>query len=353
MTKFVKVRINLQHLAAASRMRALVLGKSKAELPLQPGVKIQPVPGAVGGNNMLDSLTVAVTLPDAMAEPSVSLGTSVFAAGQIALQKGKKWLMRAGLSQTELDQVSIANIVLETAVVTYLMPVISSGRTQALMQAIHQHALLLGLNTTWQPALNRTTYRTDGSDSAETLAGAAIVLDWRAVQCHVCLHVSLDTAYLHRQGWTALESWRTAYKSKRYQLIFDTVVRGMLRLDGKITAHPAHPEPSAESYDHLGISDAELLGEHIAGRDGLSFGGFPMCAPSKEKSDAKAWRAARLRILKITGVDIRKPWSSYRVFRPRLLMKTLKYPGDYCPPSAEVSLRFCEENWRHLLEPLI
>ena len=350
MTKFIKVRIDLQHLAAGSRMRALVLGNDKTQMSLQPGVKIQPIPGAVGGNNLLDSLAVAVTLPDAVAEPSVSLGTSVFAAGQIALQMGKKWLTRAGLSQAELDGIGIANVVLETAVVTYLMPANSSGQTALLMRGIHQHGLLLGLITKSQPTLNRTTYRADVSDAADPLIGAALVLDWRTVQCHVCLHVSLDTSYLERHKWTALGSWCTAYQENRYKLIFDKVVRGMLSLDGKVSAHP---EPRAESYDHLGISSAELLGEHIAGRDALSYGGFPMCASNKEKSDAKAWRAARLRILTTTGIDIRKPWSSYRVFRPRLLMKTLIYPGDYCPPSEEASLRFCKKSWPDLLGRLI
>ena len=200
MTKFIKVRINLKHLAAGSRMRARVFGNDKAQTPLKVGVKIEPIPCAVGGNNMLDSLTVAITLPDAVAEPSVSLGTSVFAAGQIALRMGKKWLMHAGLSQAELDGIGIANVVLETTAITYLVPVSSSGRTQPLMHGIHQHGLLLGLRITSQPKLNRTTYRTDGSDSADTLAGAALVLDWRAAQCHVCLHVALDTVYLERQG---------------------------------------------------------------------------------------------------------------------------------------------------------
>jgi hypothetical protein len=263
---------------------------------------------------------------------------------------GKKWLMSAGLPKTGLDQVSIANIALETAAITYLVPVGSSGRTQPLMQGIHQHALLLGLDITWQPTLNRTTYRQGASDSAATLTGAALVLDWRAVQSHVCLHVSLDASYLEQQGWTALESWRTAYQESRYKLIFDNVVRGMLRLDSEASAHP---EPRVERYEHLGISNAALLGEHIAGHDALRFGGFPICAHKKEKSDAKAWRAARLQILTITGVDIRQPWSSYRAFRPRLLVKALIYPGDYCPPDVEVPLRFCEENWPDLLERLI
>ena len=349
MTEFVKVRINLQHLATGSRMRALDSGKDKGQVPLQIGVKIEPVPRAVGGDNILDSLKVAVTLPDAVAEPSVSLGTSVFAAGQIALKMGKNWLTRAGLSQAELDGIGIANVELETAAMTYLLPANSSSQTALLMRGIHQHGLLLGLITASQPTLNRTTYRAAVSDAADPLVGTALVLDWRTVQCHLCLHVSLATSYLERQKWTALESWRAAYDENRYKLIFDKVVRGMLRLDGKVSAHP---EPRSECYDHLGISDAELLREHIAGRDGLSYGGFPMCAPNKEKSDAKACRAARLRILTICGVDIRKPWSSYRVFRPRLLMKTLRYPGDYCPPNPEVDLRFCKENWPYLLELL-
>jgi hypothetical protein len=349
MTKFVKVRIDLQQLAVDARTRALEFRKRDEPMSLV-GVKIESVQSAGAGATMLDGLSVAVTLPDAVVEPSVSLGTSVFAAGQIALQMGKKWLMSAGLSKTVLDQVSIANVVLEAALITYLVPVSSTGRTQPLMHGIHQDALLLGLDITWQPTVNRTTYRPGASDSAATLAGAALVLDWRAVQSHVCLHVSLDASYLERRGWTALESWRTAYQESRYRLIFDNVVRGMLRLDGKASAHP---EPRVERYDHLSISNAALLGEHIVGHDALSYGGFPMCARSKEKSDAKAWRAARLQILTITGVDIRKPWSSYRVFRPRLLMKALIYPGDYSPPSGEVPLRFCEENWPDLLERLI
>jgi len=349
MTKFVRVQIDLAHLAAGSRRRALVLGNDKAQIPLQAGVKIELTHGATGQSNMLNSLTVAITLPDAVLEPSVSLGTSVFAAGQIALQMGKKWLLRVGLSKKELDQVGVANVVLKTAVITYLMPVSSTSRIQPLMRGIHQHATLLGLETTPQPKLNRTTYRAGSGDSADTLAGAVLVLDWRAVQCHVCMHVSLDSSYLERHGWKALESWRAAYQHSRYKLIFDNVVRGMLRLDVEA---PANPEPRAERYDHLGISNAALLGEHIAGRDALSYGGFPMCASSKEKSDAKAWNAARLRILTITGVDIRKPWSSYRVFRPRLLMKALIYPGDYSPPNVEVPLRFCEANWPDLLERL-
>lgn len=350
MTKFVRIRIDLQHLAASSRTLAQLYGKGAAQTPLQVGVKIEPVPGAVGDNNMLASLTVAVTLPEAVTESSVSLGTSVYAAGRIALQMGRKWLMRAGLSQAELDGIGIANVELEAAAITYLLPASSSGQTVLLMRGIHQHGLLLGLKITSQPKLNRTTYRADVSNSADPLVGAALVLDWRTVQCHVCLHVSLDTAYLQRQGWTALDSWRSAYKGKRYHLIFDKVVRGMLRLDGKV---PPHPEPRGESYDLLSTSNAELLSEHIASRDALSYGGFPMCASNKEKSDAKAWRAARLLILTTTGIDIRKPWGSYRVFRPRLLMKTLQYPGDYCPPNAELPLRFCEENWPDLLERLI
>lgn len=352
MTKFIRVRIDLQHLAASSRTLAQLCGKGAAQTPRRAGVKFT-VSCAVGGSNILASLTVAVTLPDAVAEPSVSLGTSVFAAGQIALQMGKKWLVRAGLSHAELDEIGIANVVLETAAITYLMPVSSSAGTQALMKAIHQHGLLLGLKITSQMTLNRTTYRAGVADAtpsaADPLAGTAIVLDWRAVQCHVCLHVSLDTAYLQRQGWMALESWRSAYKNKRYQLIFDKVVRGMLGLDGEVGPHP---EPRCESYDLLSTRNAELLKEHIASRDTLSYGGFPMCAKNKEKSDAKAWRASRLLILTSTGIDIRKTWGSYRSFRPRLLIRAMKYPGDYCPPNAEVPLRFCEKNWPRLLEIL-
>lgn len=349
MTKFVKLRIDLQQLAVDARTRALEFGKGDEPMS-QVGVKIETVQSAGADAKMLNGLSVAVTLPDAVLEPTVSLGTSVFAAGQIALQMGKKWLMNAGVPKKELDQVSIANIVLETAAITYLVPVGSSGRTQPFMHGIHQHALLLGLDITWQPTLNRTTYRQDASDSAATLAGTALVLDWRAVQSHVCLHVSLDASYLEQQGWTALESWRTAYQENRYKLIFDNVVRGMLRLDGMASAHP---DPRVERYDHLSISNAALLGEHIAGHDVRRFGGFPMCARNQEKSEAKAWRAARIRILTITGVDIRKPWSFYRLFRPPLLMNALIYPGDYSPPSGEAPLRFCEENWPDLLGRLI
>jgi len=314
-------------------------------------VKIEAIACAKSGSDRLGSLTVEVTLPDAVAEPSISLGTSVFAAGRIALNIGKKWLMRAGLSQQELAQIDIANVVLDSAAITYLLPVSSFGQTMLLMRGIRQHGLLVGLKISSQPKLNRTTYRVEEADprsaDADPLTGTAIVLDWRAVQSHVCLHVSLNTGFLQRRGWTALESWRSAYKSKRYQLIFDTVTRGMLRLDGKV---PLHPEPRSDRYDVLSTRNAELLREHIAGRDTLGYGGFPMCAKNKEKSDAKAWRASRLLILTCTGIDIRKPWGSYRSFRPRLLMKTLKYPGDYNPPSTEASIRFCKRNWLNLLD---
>ena len=49
---------------------------------------------------------------------------------------------------------------------------------------------------------------------------------------------AISLSYLEQQGWTALESWRTAYQDSRYKLIFDNVVRGMLRLDDKASAHP-------------------------------------------------------------------------------------------------------------------
>ena len=77
-----------------------------------------------------------------------------------------------------------------------------------------------------------------------------------------------------------------------------------------------------------------------------------MMAGNMQASQLKAWRRFRPFILSATGIDMIRPWSINRHYRPPALVGALVYPGDLKQTEKDASPCFCKASWPELLAEL-
>ena len=356
MTKTVSVLVDLKHLnAEAAALVPDFDGDDESNSYDRPGAIFRTIWTVKEGRKLATAVSVWITIPRALSVSDFAIGTSVFAAGRVGLELVRIALAHAGLPKPALDEISNDHVAITGATVTYMLPCAGRNDPVRLKKLIHQQALLVGLRVkSW---IGDFQYQIDQEADPSTannreifeLAGTEVWVESRLLERFVMVDVVLDERYFKRLGWESLASWNDAYEEKRYNRIFDRVLRGMFRLDG---VRHAHPEPSQYVIDQLGLRNQQILREYMQGKDSATFSSVSFVRSDMDSSRTKSWRDARKAILAQTGININKPWKEYQWHFPDALAAKLVYPGDHSPDIEDIPNRFCSENWPALLASL-
>lgn len=293
------------------------------------------------------ALAFELQVPDDLTGKQAEYGTSLFAAGRAGLELVRTHLAKAGVGREELDQLTTADVSIERAAATYIFNFVGRTQTTSFIAAMHHHALLLGLTIKYDHQANTVSYQglvtQDMSEAVDVVLTVLRQPDNQMVR----IGVALDYAYLLANGWTSLDSWRSANAEDRYAAIFNQTVRGLFQLDS-----PALPygEPGRDMLDKLPPTTEGLLREYLAGRDPMWYGRHAVAnSEAKKKRLVKRYRDT---IISITGIDIAIPWQQFRWAAPAFLHSKLTYPGDLKPADYQVTACFCSATWPRLLQSL-
>lgn len=259
-------------------------------------------------------------------------------------------LAQSGLPRTELDLLTVADVLLRGVTVTYLIRCATPDEAIKLVEAIRVTGKVLNPKYDANDSTNVTVvlpYSTftvkayiktnlkhckfeDGSPK-DALIDEAL--------CIVRIEVMVGERFLKKHGLLTLESWRDAYKKGVYQMIFDLTIRKRLRL-GQLR----HKAPREEVFARLTPTESLLLRDYLEGGDPRQFSSV-----LESVSPAKRFSALRLGILRAAKVDIDIPWVEHVKLRCFELDDLLHYPGDHEPSESRSPWCFCKSNWSNLL----
>lgn len=353
MTRFVHIHVDLGHLSPdVTELIPNFAVDTSPVIQRCTGTVFSTIFAAKRGKRLAIAIEAAISVPQALSLTDFQIGTSIFAACCAGLELVRIELAHAGLPKAALNTLKVDHVSLKSAAVTYVLPFAGESSATRFKRLLRQHGLLIGLAIDSSFANHRTRYRlTLGSAAAGTdtenndLEGLEVWIDQRYTSRFVQIDAVLTEDWLNSHGWGRLTTWRDAYKQARYKHIFESVVREMFQLDGN---KREHPQPSKEVLGRLGLRDAKLLEEYIAGNDPKTFSGFPFIPRGREISDQKGWRTSQKVILEQTGIDIKKTWAQYRLHYPNAIEEQLVYPGDHLPEKEAIPTHFCAENWLSL-----
>lgn len=350
MTHKTSISVDISHLSEGTRRRL----PKQLDLPTRHSTA-RASKVCVGPRT---SISLDLNVRDATGCKNVEYGASVFAAGRVGLELARIALARAGVARDEIDGLNTRHVSIQKATIPYVFTFTSRAETAIASAALNHLALRLGLTIRHCPNTNTVNYRgflVKGSTSAtaqdkpnsdDSQTEASLILLRQPDRKLVLIEVPLQIEYLKKKDWVALDSWRTAYAENRYALIFDEIVRTLLRLDGPVR----YSEPSRDVLDKMSYIEEELLRHYMDGKDPITYGRFIMAIGQSKKN--RLLNYYRKLQLNRTGIDLKIPWQSFRVIRPLRLSNQLKYPGDFIPPDGQANLYFCKTSWPYHLAEL-
>jgi hypothetical protein len=291
-------------------------------------------------------LDAEINVPNATVGHNLLHGTSVYKAGIVALELQRIWLAHCGLPKTYLDLLGPDDVSMDGVTITYLLRFSSPEVAQRVVAAIKQTGKVLNSKCTSFDSTNLTVklpYRTftvqayikTDLSTCKFPEGAPVDDLVSAALCIVRIEVKLGLAYLSDANLTALTSWRDANKTGLYESIFNSTVRGALRL-GQLR----HKAPREEVFQRLTPTAAALLRWYL---DGHVVHIFPPVLASK--SPAKRISALKRQILNVAKVDVDIPWDKHVQLRCFELDDQLIYPGNFEPSADAAPWCFCDANW--------
>lgn len=292
-----------------------------------------------------------VHVPNSTVGHNLEHGTSVWAAGNAAIEQQRIWMARSGLPQVALDLLKPEDVSLRGVTITYIIRCASRAEAEKLVEAINVTRKVLSTKGKGEDSVNLSVTLPFGTFSIlayiKTLLKhckfpeEAPVADLVAeTSCLVRIEVTLGLPFLEKLRMVELESWRHAYANGVYESIFNDTVRKELRLGRDLLRHKA---PREEVFQKLTPTEAQLLRSYLENCDPRKFGSVvDSVSPTKRFSEL------RLEILRVTKIDIDIPWKEHVKLRCFELDTLLKYPGDYHPSAAHTPWCFCKANWRKL-----
>ena len=290
-----------------------------------------------------------VHVPNSTVGHNLEHGTSVWAAGNAALEQQRIWMARSGLPQVALDLLKPEDVSLQGVTITYIIRCDSREAAEKLVEAINATRKVLSANGKAEDSINLTVklpFRTFTIKAyIKTLLkhckfpeGAPVADLVAETSCLVRIEVTLGLPFLKKRGLVELESWRHAYANGVYETIFNETVREGLRL-GQLR----HKAPRDEVINRLTPTEGMLLLGYLDHLDPRDFCRVNSVSPTKRFSEL------RLAILRGAKIDIDIPWKEHVKLRCFELDPLLKYPGDYHPSAAHTPWCFCKANWRKLM----
>ena len=310
-----------------------------AEDPLHPELGLVPT-----------HIDAEVHVPNSTVGHNLEHGTSVWAAGNAALEQQRIWMARSGLPQVALDLLTPEDVSLRGVTITYIIRCASREEAERVVEAINVTRKVLSAKGKAEDSVNLSVTLPFGTFSIlayiKTLLkhckfpeGAPVADLVAETSCLVRIEVKLGLPFLKKRGLVALESWRNAYANGVYESIFNETVRKKLRLGKDLLRHKA---PRDEVYKKLTPTEGMLLLCYLEHRDPRDFCRVNSVSPTKRFSEL------RLGIFRATKIDIDIPWKEHVKLRCFELDPLLKYPGDYHPSTAHTPWCFCKANWRKL-----
>jgi hypothetical protein len=302
------------------------------------------------------SIEANLNIPNAVAGHNIVHGTSVFASAVSAFHLQRIWMATSGVARTELDKLTLSDMSLSGATVSYPQHWLNEGVARGQVRAIYHTAKgLYGEQCTLFSSANDTVYiqrgeyeivvynKTDCSRCAFK-PGTPVRSVLEMSSSIVRIEVKLGKRFLRKHGLLSVESWRNAYAEGLYEKLFDETVRKTLRLQKGGLRHKA---PRPEVFSKLTEMEAHILYGYLAGRD-------PRESKAVMASSRPSNRFYELRkaLLEKAQVDIDIPWATHRTLRCFELAQTLRYQGDFNPSPDLADWSFCRSSWDTLRESM-
>ncbi|MGF6182726.1 hypothetical protein ABIB42_003762 [Massilia sp. UYP32] len=289
-----------------------------------------------------------LNIPNAVAGQNVLHGTSVFASAVSALYFLKIWMAESGVPGNELDKLTLTDVRLLGVTLSYPQHCVDRADASELVRAIGDLGrILYGDKCVVLSSSNETVYleRRDYMltiYNKTNLAHCAFkestpVSSLQAVSPTIVrTEVKLESRYLQENGLTSVERWRNAYAERRYEQLFNELVRRTLRLDDRLR----YKAPRPEVFSRLSALEAHILRGYLRGLD-------PRAAKTVLTSSRPAARFHELRksLMHKSQVDIDIPWSLHRKLRSAELGERLSYSGDFDSAPKDVDWVFSQSSW--------
>jgi hypothetical protein len=303
------------------------------------------------------ALVADFNIPNATVGQNAELGHSIYAACSVALDFFKIFLAEHGTPLAYLERLTISNIQLGSATITYLVPASENRPAQDIIEVIAQRfTLFFPLSVDY-----RYGGSVVGSQSSKTAyckrRGWAI----RVYSTHadkipsdenplihqeriefaanmVRMELILTAEELRKLNLHSVAAWREGHANGIYKKLFDEYIRNKgLRLDERLR----QDKPDSTDLQKLSSANRHIVEGYLEGKQ------LKNCKHLMRESKLDAQKvksSARLKILENLRIDIDIAWAEHRKLGSRWMDKVIVYPGDHHPPDHRVSGAFCREN---------
>jgi hypothetical protein len=390
MTDSIKVILDLSRLPKADLehipVERTVRYKPKALGSLIPFAAWMTIPSPLTRNGMHvkvltdaeftpTALVADINIPSATVGQNAELGHSCYAASTIALDILKFFLAQCRVPRESLDLLSVEDMLVRRATITYLIPAPEGRHAQAVIGSIG-HRFQQFFPTIKAKASSRarskdTRYGGSVVGSKDSLTAYLHQRGWEIrTYCSpadtiegdindpvhqervafarnvVRIELTLTAEELRKHGLEPASAWRTAHAEGVYQRLFDDYVRNRaLRLHERLrTDTPKHTDIMKLSENYRHIVQGYLDGKELADCQLLK-------RPSKVAAQ-KAKSAAIRAILKLLRIDMNIPWAEHAKLGNMWMDKVIVYAGDHHPPPERVPTSFCRANLPAIQEQL-
>jgi hypothetical protein len=303
------------------------------------------------------ALVADFNIPNATVGQNAELGHSVYAACSVALDFFKIFLAEHGTPLAYLDRLTISNIQLGKATITYLVPASENRIAQDIIETIVRRFTLffpqgaddryggsevgsLGSKTAyckrrgWAIRVYSTPADKIPCDENPQIHKERIEFAANMVR----MELILTAEELRKLNLHSVAAWREGHANGIYKKLFDEYIRNMgLRLDERLR----QDKPDSTDLQKLSPTNRHIVEGYLEGKQ------LKNCNLLKRDSKLDAQKvksAARLKILEKLRIDIDIAWAEHRKLGSRWMDKVIVYPGDHHPPDHRISGAFCRKN---------
>lgn len=317
----------------------------------------------VNHNGVPIALNADINIPNATVGQNAELGHSVYAASSTALGLFKLFLAEHGVTREFIDLLTIKDLELQSATITYLVP---KHETQTAQECI---AVIERRLTQFFPLSDDHRYGGSSVGSKDSKTSYVKMRGWSvriystppskipengnielrknridSAQNLIRIELTLTSEELTKLRLKNVSAWECAHEMGTYKILFDTYIRNKcFRLDERLR----QDKPDAADLNKLSKTIRHIVEGYLQGK---SLTNCIILNKSSEIANQKAFSAARLKILKQLRIDININWNDHRNLGTNWMNKIIMYPGDYHPPADHVTDSFCLGNFESITQ---
>lgn len=311
------------------------------------------------------ALVADFNIPNATVGQNAELGHSVYAACAVALDFFKIFLAEHGTSFAYLERLTISNLQLGSATITYLVPATETRTAQDIIETIalrFNQFFYLGADYRYGGYVvgsqgGKTAYckrrgwaiRVYSTPADKIPCGENCQIHQERIEFAanmVRMELILTAEELRKLNLHSVAAWRDGHANGIYKKLFDEYIRNKgLRLNERLR----QDKPDSTDLQKLSSANRHIVEGYLEGRQ------LKNCERLKRDSKLEAQKvksAARLKILEKLRIDIDIAWAEHHKLGSRWMEKVIVYPGDHQPPDSRVPSSFCKENLSAILQKL-